>query len=118
MRGHFGDAGAGLVHMQRQPFGGCGKPAIGVVKLLLGMEPLRVMVENLKRDENFIVFMQFPDVADVKFGHIGGASGLLIVRSEAQKLIGLIDGRIEQDVVIRHVEVTVEIDPLRAHPHH
>ena len=104
--------------MQRQPFGSRGKPAIGVVKLLIGMEPLRVMVENLERDENFIVFMQFPDVADVKFGHIGGAAGLLIVRSEAQKLIGLIDGSIEQDIIKSHVEMTVEIDPLRAHPHH
>jgi len=39
-----------------------------------------------------------------------------IVRPDPDQLVGLVDGAVEQHVIVRHVEMAVVVDPLRFDP--
>jgi hypothetical protein len=119
-----GGEGRGLagryVNMQRHVLGGGRHPALGGVKQLLEeMQPLGVVVEELKGHPHRVARMQLAQVAHV---HLGGEAGLPaclhIIGAAAQKLERLVHRPIEQNVVVGHVEMAVIVDPRRLDPHH
>ena len=62
--------------------------------------------------------MKFAQIADMHFGGEAGVPALLEVsEAAADELIGLVDGAVEQHVVIGHVEMAVVVDPGGLDPH-
>lgn len=115
---HGGDAGARLIDMQREGFACGGEPAVFMPQLLITMEPLFVVIDNLERAGDHVAFVQFAHIADVMFGDVGGATGLVtVIRSKAKFGIHLIRALIHQDRIIGHVEVPIIVDPFGFHDH-
>ena len=88
-------------------------------ELLEIVHALGVEVEQLERDADRVLSIELAQVAHV---HLGGEAGvapvLHIVGAAANELERLVNGAIEQDVVIGHVEMAVVVDPRGLDPHH
>src|SRR5712691_2931160 len=83
------------------------------------MHALGVVGEKLERHPHRVGGMELAQVAHMHFcGKAGMLAGLHVVQAAAQELEGLVDGAVEQDVVIGHVEMAVVVDPVVLDPHH
>src|SRR2546423_12744719 len=53
--------------------------------------------------------------------HLGGIEGAALLLdvscADPQELVGLVDGTVEQYVVVRHIEMAVVVDPSGVDPH-
>jgi hypothetical protein len=99
--------------MQRQRFGRGGEPAVDMADLLVGAQPLLVVIEQVEGRGDGVAEMQFLDVADMHFRRVDRHPALFrIGRPEAHHLKGLVGSAVEQHVVIGHVEMAVIIDPV------
>ena len=66
-----------------------------------------------------LAFMQFAQVAYVRLGREGRVGlAAQIIGADPEQFVGFVDAAVEQHVVIRHVQMTVVVDPARLHPHH
>lgn len=102
--------------MEAEAFAGGREPAVFVPQLLVEVEALFVEVEELAGDVDACAHVQFAQVADVELGREGRvAGGFGVVRAEAEDVKERVGSAVEEDVVIGHVEVAVEVDPGGVH---
>lgn len=99
--------------MEREGFACGGEPTVGVEQFLVGVKAFFVVGDQLCGDVGFIALVQFAHITDVKFGSIGRVVvGFDIVWPKADVFIDFIDGCVEKDGIISHVEVAVIVDPF------
>ena len=95
------------------------QPSAGVEQLLEIVDALGVVVEQLERDAHRIAFVQFAQIAHMRFRREGRMlPGVEIVQPDAEQFVGLVDAAVEQHVVVGHVEMAVVVDPVLLDPHH
>ena len=99
--------------MQGEGFARSREPAVGVPEFLEHMEAFGVIVDQVEGRGDQIALVQFADIADVEFGHIGRAAGAVtVVGAEAQLRVRLVRALIQQHRVIGHVKVAIIVDPF------
>ena len=108
------------VDIERHVLGSGRQPAfLGVMKLLEIVHALVIEAEQLEGDAHRRVDQKLAQIAHM---HFGGESrvlaGLDVAEAEAEQLIDLVDGAIEQHIVVGHVEMAVVVDPAGLDPHH
>ena len=114
--GFFGDH----VHIERHVFGGGRQPAfLGVMQVLEIVHALMVEAKQLEGDAHRRIDQKLAQIANMDFGGEGRVlGGLDVAQTEAEQLVDLVHGAVEQHIIVGHVEMAVVIDPGGLDPHH
>ena len=106
--------------MQRELLGGRRNPVVGrVMELGVKMQALCVVVDQPDRDAHRRVRRKLAQVTNMRFGGEERCAALArVIGAETDEKKRLVDGAVDQHVVISHVEMSVVVDPRGIDGHH